>query len=495
MSLPVLNHLGFWYATTNTPSLADGVGTLGNCYQIVTATEFTVVPGTGYFMWNRNLGSGTKTWISGSYIYYDGTEWQMIGGVTGSAGGGTVTSVGLSSSDITVTGFSPITTSGLWSLSLPVVNSNVGTYNNVTVNAKGQVTAATNVSYITTAITSLNGLTGTTQTFVNDTNVTIVSTGTAHTLTWAGTLADSRIASASTWNTKQSALSGTGIVKSTSGTISYISGTSSQFVKADGSLDANTYITGNQTIAVTGEANGSGSTSISLVLSNSAVIGKVLTGYVSGAGVITSSDSILSAIQKLNGNINVVGNPITALTGDVTATGPGSVAATIATNAVTYAKMQAVSATSKLLGSSSTTTPVQEIILGTGISMSGNTLSATGSGGSLGITLSGGGGVISTGSKGYLRMPRVGTIISWTLVGDQASGSIVIDVKRSTYSGFPTTISIAGTDLPTITSAQKATDSTLTGWGSTALASGDIIEFVVNSCTAFTFVTLSISYT
>jgi len=193
-------------------------------------------------------------------------------------------------------------------------------------------------------------------------------------------------------------------------------------------------------------------------------------------------------------NKQASGNYITGLTGDVTASGPGSVAATIANNAVTYAKMQAISATSKLLGSSSTTTSVQEITLGTGLSMSGTTLSATGLGCSLGITLSGSGGTITTGSKGYLRMPRAGTITSWTVVGDQASGSIVIDVKRSTYAGFPTTTSIAGTNLPTISSAQKATDSTLTGWGSTSLAQDDIIEFVVNSCTAFTFVTLSISY-
>jgi|21_taG_2_1085346.scaffolds.fasta_scaffold00104_53 hypothetical protein len=41
---------------------------------------------------------------------------------------------------------------------------------------------------------------------------------------------------------------------------------------------------------------------------------------------------------------------ITALTGDVTASGSGSVAATIAADAVTYAKMQDVSATDKLLG-------------------------------------------------------------------------------------------------------------------------------------------------
>lgn len=46
------------------------------------------------------------------------------------------------------------------------------------------------------------------------------------------------------------------------------------------------------------------------------------------------------------------GSGITALTGDVTASGTGSVAATIANDAVTYAKMQNVSATDKLLGRS-----------------------------------------------------------------------------------------------------------------------------------------------
>jgi hypothetical protein len=63
-----------------------------------------------------------------------------------------------------------------------------------------------------TGITALNSLTGAAQTFGNDTNVTMVSSGTTHAITWAGTLADSRIASASTWNAKQNALvSGTNI--------------------------------------------------------------------------------------------------------------------------------------------------------------------------------------------------------------------------------------------------------------------------------------------
>ncbi len=37
-------------------------------------------------------------------------------------------------------------------------------------------------------------------------------------------------------------------------------------------------------------------------LTNAPVIAKVLTGYTSGAGTVSATDSILSAIQKLNGN-------------------------------------------------------------------------------------------------------------------------------------------------------------------------------------------------
>lgn len=58
-------------------------------------------------------------------------------------------------------------------------------------------------------------------------------------------------------------------------------------------------------------------------LDNGAVISKLLTGFTSSSGTITSTDTILSAIQKLNGNITVTsvfgrnGN-VTAQTGDYT---------------------------------------------------------------------------------------------------------------------------------------------------------------------------------
>jgi len=70
--------------------------------------------------------------------------WTIL--ATGSSG--SVTSVGLTSSDITVGGSSPITGSGTYTLTLPTINSNAGSFTNanVTVNAKGLVTAVSNGS-------------------------------------------------------------------------------------------------------------------------------------------------------------------------------------------------------------------------------------------------------------------------------------------------------------------------------------------------------------
>lgn len=56
-------------------------------------------------------------------------------------------------------------------------------------------------------------------------------------------------------------------------------------------------------------------------LSNAAVIGKVLTGYASGAGTVSASDSILQAIEKLNGNTVANDGLVVHLAGIETITG------------------------------------------------------------------------------------------------------------------------------------------------------------------------------
>jgi hypothetical protein len=123
-------------------------------------------------------------------------------------------------------------------------------------------------------------------------------------------------------------------------------------------------------------------------------------------------------------------------------------------------------------------------------------IAALGSGGaqkySVGITIDGGGSAITTGWKGYRSITVSGTITKARLLADQ-SGSIVIDVWKDTYANYPPTDadSITASAPPTISSAVKSEDATLTGW-TTSVTAGDVLGFSVDSCSTITWAVLEL---
>jgi hypothetical protein len=115
-----------------------------------------------------------------------------------------------------------------------------------------------------------------------------------------------------------------------------------------------------------------------------------------------------------------------------------------------------------------------------------------GSGGTLtfGIVIDGGGSAITTGVKGFVRIPVACTITKATTLSTDASatsGSIVIDIWKDTFANYPPTVAdtITASAKPTLSSATNAEDSTLTGW-STSVSAGDVVGFKVDSATTVT---------
>lgn len=109
----------------------------------------------------------------------------------------------------------------------------------------------------------------------------------------------------------------------------------------------------------------------------------------------------------------------------------------------------------------------------------------------LGGNFDGGGSVLTVGSKTRVYCPYACTIQSVTMLADQ-SGSIVVDIGAGTYSGYPTTPSITASTKPTITSAVKSQDSTLTGW-TTAVSAGTCFVLTILSVTTITQLNLTLA--
>jgi len=134
----VLEYEGLWNPSTNTPALSDATGTPGYVYWVSTAYTGTIAGLSNPSMYNFQIGD---------LVIYNGTQWELttpaagVQSVNGSQGAVTVNAINQLTGDGTA---GPVSGSASAALTLATVNSNVGSFAlaNITVNAKGLVTAA-----------------------------------------------------------------------------------------------------------------------------------------------------------------------------------------------------------------------------------------------------------------------------------------------------------------------------------------------------------------
>lgn len=228
-----------------------------------------------------------------------------------------------------------------------------------------------------------------------------------------------------------------------------------------------------------------------------------------------ADDSVTNAKLRNSGPLSVIGRAAnsTGDPADISATaatdavlresgstlGFGTVAtAGIANDAITFAKMQNI-ATDRLVGRDTAASgDPEEVSVTNGLEFTGSTsigMSSNQRIRTITFVIDGGGSAITTGIKGDLEIPFACTITRATLLADQ-SGSIVIDIWKDTYANYPPTDadSITSATPPTISSATKSQDATLSSW-TTSIAAGDTLRFNVDSITTIQRVTLSLRVT
>jgi hypothetical protein len=182
--------------------------------------------------------------------------------------------------------------------------------------------------------------------------------------------------------------------------------------------------TGDQTITLTGDVTGSGTGSFAASIDKTAITGKTTVTAATGDLVLIADASDSNNLKKVTVDTIAAlatGGVTDGDKGDITVSSSGTVW-TVDNDAITYAKMQNVSAASRLLGrgSASGSGDVEEITLGTGLSMSGTTLSASGGGGDVTTLYN------SNAQTGPLNTTTETAIFSYALPTDLAAGDTLV---------------------------------------------------------------------
>lgn len=491
----VMDYLGTWVASTNTPTLADGTGNAGDVY--IASDAGTV-----------NFGSGPITFASGDWVIYSGTVWQKsinsnaVASVFGRTGIVTAQSGDYSTTLVTEgtnlyytqarfdTAFSGKSTTDLTegsNLYYTLARFNTALASKSTsdlaegsnlyfTNARaiaapitGYVSGAGTVSAtdsILQAIQKLNGnqaasVSGVSSVSNADGTLTISPTTGAVVASRAAITGDVAVNAASNTSTLAT-------VNSNVGTFGSASHSAVFTVNAKGLITATTDV--NILIAESQVTNLTSDLALKAPLASPTFTGIPAAPTASQANNSTQLATTAYVDTGL-ATKQASGNYITALTGDIIASGPGSVAATLATvntnvGSFTYGSFT-VNAKGLITAASSGAAPEVPLTFSTGLTRSVNTITVnTSQNISTLSNLTTNGFVKTTGGTGAL------SIDTNTYITGNQTITLTGDVSGSGTTAITTT-------LATVTIAKGGTGQTTKAAGFDALspmsASGDVI--------------------
>lgn len=274
----IMEYQGTWNATTNSPTLADGTGSTGDVYRVSVA-------GT------RDLGSGSITFVVGDYAIYNGSTWEKA--------------------DTT-----------------DAVSSVNGYTGNVTLDT-GDIAEDGNLYFTNARVDARINATSTIATLLSAPNLATVGTIIAG--VWNGTaIADAYLTKTGDWLGTLDGYEGAALLARANHTGSQLASTISDFASTARGLFSSS-ATGLTYTSGTGAFSLTSGYVIPLTASTtewaSAYLNRITSLTTTGtSGAATLTSNVLNIPQY-----QAAGNYLTALTGDVTASGPGSAAATLAT--------------------------------------------------------------------------------------------------------------------------------------------------------------------
>ncbi len=432
-----LQYQGTWNASTNTPTLADNTGTSGYMYAVSAA-------GT------QDLGSGNITFGSGDFVIHNGTIWQKAPSASA------VTSV------FSRTG---------------AVTAQNGDYTGtqITNTAAGNIAAVTIQAAIneldTEKLGSLNGLTSNSQTFDNDTNVTINSSGSIHTLGWSGQLSVARGGTGTNTFTAGGILlgNGTGAISDT-GVL-----TNGQLLIGDGS-GAPTVGTLTQGTGIT-VTNGAGSITIDATLGTNITNGEIAADAVT-LGIQTTGNYVATVAGSSQINVSGSGSENAAVSLSV-------IADSIGDTELAFNTGQHLTTTSNVAFAA---TVLAQTLVGTtaadmlGISLTNNTTSGV----QRGAYISNAAGTGTTDSLVTLENLDTDTAVTTGLAIQAAAGGITTGIDL-TDTDIGTGINLAANDIIGTTAAIDFTNFDVNTAGNVALvlATADSNAIVCRNTSGF----------